>query len=326
MKIVIPDDYQDAVRRLDCFSKLSAYEVTIYNDAVKDIPTLAERFREAEALVLIRERTAITSDLLDRLPNLKFISQTGRGTPHIDLEACTRHSVVVSSGGGSPQSTAELTWGLVLAAMRHIPQEVATLKQGQWQATPMLGLALRGRTLGIYGYGRIGSVVAGYGRAFGMNALVFGREGSISRAHAAGFQTASTKEELFQQSDVLCLHLKLTSETRGIVTAADLALMKPTALLVNTCRAEVIAPGALYEALQQGHPGMAAVDVYETEPLTAEPRYPLLTLPNAICTPHLGYVEKDGYELYFSAAFDLINAYANGHPANVLNPELISET
>ena len=305
MRIVIPDDYQDAVRTLDCFQKLAGHQVTIYHDSVKDIETLAARFHDADALVLIRERTAITEPLLARLPHLKLISQTGRGIPHIDLAACARHGVTVITGGGSPYATAELTWGLVLAAMRHIPQEVAHLKAGQWQTT--IGLGLHRRTLGIFGYGNIGRLVASYGRAFGMNVLIWGREGSRSRAHADGFATAANQEDLFQRADVLCLHLKLNAETRGIVTASHLALMKPSALLVNTSRAELIVHGTLEEALRLGRPGLAAVDVYENEPTTASP---LLQMQNVVCTPHLGYVERDSYESYFATAFDQLLAFA----------------
>jgi len=308
MRIVIPDDYQDAVRGLDCFAKLTGHDVTIYNDTVKDIETLAERFRNADALVLIRERTAITESLLTRLPNLKLISQTGKGTAHIDLDACKRHGVAVAVGTGSPYAPAELTWALVLAAMRRIPQEVMGMENGRWQTT--LGIGLRGRTLGVYGYGKIGSLVAGYGRAFQMNVLVWGREGSLERAQADGFEIAASKDALFAQSDVLSLHIKLAKETRGIVTAADLALMKPSALLVNTSRAELIESGALENALKAGRPGYAAVDVYESEPVTD---HPLLHMENVICTPHLGYVEKDSYELYFGSAFDNVLAFAAGN-------------
>jgi D-3-phosphoglycerate dehydrogenase / 2-oxoglutarate reductase len=318
MKIVIPDDYQDAVRSLDCFATLSGHEVTIYNDTVKDDDSLVKRFAEADVLVLIRERTAISEALLERLPKLRLISQTGRGTPHIDLEACTRHGVAVAVGGGSPQAPAELTWALVLAAMRHIPREVARFKEGTWQTT--LGTGLRGRTLGIYGYGRIGSVVAGYGQAFGMRVLVWGREGSLRRASEAGFETAASKDDLFEQSDVLSLHLKLSAETRGILTPDDLAKMKQTSLLVNTSRAELIEPGALEVALKAGRPGFATVDVYEEEPVKD---HPLLHLDNAICTPHLGYVEKDSYEMYFGAAFDEILAFEAGNPEHIINPEAL---
>ncbi len=316
MKIVIPDDYQDAVRGLDCWPLLRDHEVTVYHDTVKDADALAERFRAAEALVLIRERTAITADLLARLPRLRLISQTGSGVSHIDLAACARQGVAVAAGGGAPVAPAELTWGLVLAAMRHLPQEIARLRAGGWQAS--LGRGLRGRTLGIFGYGKIGSLVAGYGRAFEMPVLVWGREGSLERAAAAGFATAASKEALFEQADVLCLHIKLNAETRGIVTGDDLARMKPTALLVNTSRAELIETGALEQTLRAGRPGWAAVDVYESEPLAD---HPLLHLENAICTPHLGYVEKDTYERYFGSAFEQVLAFAAGTPINLITPQ-----
>ena len=303
MHVVIPDDYQDAVRYLDCFSKLRGHEVTIYNDTVKEVDALAERFRDADALVLIRERTAIDDELLSRLPKLKLISQTGRGTAHIDVDACKRRGVEVAVGTGSPYAPAELTWALVLAAMRRIPQEVAHLRTGGWQH--LLGTTLRGRILGIYGYGKIGSIVAGYGRAFGMRVLVWGREGSQTRARKDGYEVGP----IFTESDVLSLHLRLTEETHGIVTAADLARMKPDALLVNTSRAELIEPGALEAALRAGRPGYAAVDVYEEEPILGA-QHPLLSMDNAVCTPHLGYVEKDSYELYFGQAFDNVIAFA----------------
>lgn len=318
MRIVIPDDYQDAVSSLDSFRKLAGHQVTVYHDSVKDIDQLAERFQDAEALVLIRERTAISETLLDRLPQLRFISQTGKGASHIDLDACTRHGIVVAGGGGTPYTTAELTWGLILAATRHIPYEVQRLKSGHWQST--LGVGLRGRALGIFGYGKIGSLVAGYGRAFGMQVLVWGREGSLARAQADGFATAPGQEALFRQADVLTLHIRLTPETRGIVTAADLALMKPSALLVNTSRADLIETGALEAALRAGRPGMAAVDVYESEPVMD---HPLLHMDNVLCTPHIGFVEKDGYESFFSAAFDNLLAFAAGKPTNLLNPEVL---
>ncbi len=319
MKIVIPDDYQGAVRTLECFSKLDGHEVTIYNDSVTDVDVLAERFREAEALVLIRERTAVGEALLDRLPRLKVIAQTGRGMPHIDLAACTRHGVLVTSGGGSATATAELTWALVLAASRHIPQEVASMKAGRWQSR--LGVGLSGRTLGIFGYGKIGSVVAGYGRAFDMKVVVWGREGSLTRAQADGYETVGSQAELFERADVLSLHVKLTKETRGIVRAGDLARMKPAALLVNTSRADLIEAGALEAALKAGRPGWAAVDVYESEPVVD---HPLLHLENALCTPHLGYVEKDSYELYFGSAFDHLLAFIAGQPVDVANPEVLN--
>lgn len=318
MRIVIPDDYQDAVRGLDCYRKLAGHEVTVYHDTLTDVDQLAARFQQAEALVLIRERTVISAALLAKLPNLKVIAQTGRGMPHIDLPACTRHGVLVTSGIGSSYATAELTWALVLAALRHIPAEVAGLKAGHWQSR--LGTGLYGRTLCIFGYGRIGTLVAGYGRVFGMKVLVWGREGSLARAAADGFATAASQRALFEQADVLSLHLKLSKETTGIVSAADLAAMQPTSLLVNTSRAALIEPGALAAALRAGRPGQAAVDVYEQEPVVD---HPLLHLENVICTPHIGYVEKDSYELYFASAFDNLLAFINGHPVDVANPDVL---
>lgn len=315
MHIVIPDDYQDAVRRLDCFAKLRAHEVTVFHDTVKDRSTLEQRFRDADALVLIRERTAIDDELLSQLPRLKLISQTGKGTSHIDVEACTRRGVSVAVGTGSPYAPAELTWALVLAAMRRVPQESSHLRGGGWQHR--LGTTVRGRTLGVFGYGKIGSLVAGYGRAFGMNVLVWGREGSQSRARRDDYDIAESQRVLFAESDVLSLHVRLDDATRGIVTAADLACMKPDALIVNTSRAELIERGALEAALHAGRPGFAAVDVYEEEPILGA-QHPLLAMDNVVCTPHLGYVEKDSYELYFGQAFDNVLAFAEGKATNLV--------
>jgi D-3-phosphoglycerate dehydrogenase / 2-oxoglutarate reductase len=316
MRIVIPDDYQNAVRGLACFAKLAGHSVTVYTDTVKEIDALAERFQEADALVLIRERTRIGEALLEKLPRLKLISQTGKGTAHIDLAACARRGVVVTAGTGSPYAPAELTWALVLAALRHIPYETDRLRAGHWQST--MGTGLRGRTLGIWGYGKIGTLVARYARAFEMDVRVWGREGSLSRARSDGYALAPGREELFERSDVLSLHLKLSAETRGIVTAADLARMRPDALLVNTSRAELIAPGALEAGLKAGRPGFAAVDVYEEEPVLGA-AHPLLALENTVCTPHLGYVEKDSYESYFGQAFDQVAAFAEGRPVNAIS-------
>ena len=316
MNIVIPDDYQDAVRRLDCFAKLRGHDVTVFNDTVKDLATLEQRFRDADALVLIRERTAIGDELLSRLPRLRLISQTGKGASHIDVEACTRRGVGVAVGTGSPYAPAELTWALVLAAMRRVPQEWAHLRGGGWQH--VLGTTVRGRTLGIFGYGKIGSLVAGYGRAFGMNVLVWGREGSQTRARRDDLDVAESQRALFAESDVLSLHVRLDDSTRGIVTAADLARMKQEALIVNTSRAELIESGALEAALRAGRPGYAAVDVYEEEPILGA-QHPLLAMDNALCTPHLGYVEKDSYELYFGQAFDNVVAFAEGKATNLIN-------
>lgn len=321
MKIAILDDYQNVVPALACFSRLAGHSVKVWNDHTKEVGKLASRLRDAEALVLIRERTPIPAALVVKLPRLKIISQNGP-CPHIDVDACTRHGVIVSSGQGSRPSygTAELTWGLMICAMRRIPQEVAALKAGRWQSS--IGSALRGRTLGVYGYGKIGAVVAGYGRAFGMKVLIWGRETTLAGARADGVSAAASRQEFFEQCDVVTLHMRLTDETRGIVAADDLARMKPTALLVNTSRAGLIAPGALERALRAGRPGLAAVDVYEKEPVLRG-RHPLLKMDNVVCTPHLGYVERDGYEILFGNAFEQVLAYLAGKPINVLNPAVL---
>ena len=323
MKISLLDDYHDTVRTLQCFSKLAGHDVTIWNDHVQDTDTLAERLGDTEVLVLIRERTKIRAPLLERLHNLKLISQRSV-YPHIDIDACTRLGVVVSSSQhlGTPSyAAAELTWGLVLAAMRQIPQQMAALQAGKWQVG--VGSTLRGKTLGVYGYGRIGSVVAGYGRAFGMNVSVWARAAALARARDDGYSAAPSKEAFFEQCDVISLHMRLVDATRGIVTAADLARMKPTALLVNTSRAPLIAPGALVNALRAGRPGLAAVDVYEEEPVL-DPAHPLLTMNNVVCTPHLGYVSRDEYEIQFADIFEQIIAYAAGSPINVVNPQVLA--
>jgi len=323
MNITILDDYQDTIRTLACYGKVAGHRVTIWNDHTKDVDALAARLKDTEALVLIRERTPIRGPLLERLDTLKLISQAGV-FPHIDVEACTRRGVLVCShtGPGRPSyATAELTWGLVIAAFRRIPQEMAALKAGKWQAYP-IGIGLRGKTLGIYGYGKIGAVVAGYGKAFGMNVIAWGRDASINKARADGFTAAASKEALFAESDVVSLHLRLIAETRGLVTAADLARMKPTALFVNTSRAGLVAPGALEAGLRAGRPGMAAVDVYEEEPVLGG-RHPLLAMDNVICAPHLGYVERDGLEHMFASIFDQILGFASGKPINVQNPDAL---
>lgn len=325
MKVSILDDYFDTLRTLPCFRKLDGFEVEIWNDHVDDVDTLAQRLRETDALVLIRERTPIASALLDQLPKLKLISQRSV-YPHIDIEACTRLGIIVSSDmhSGTPSyAAAELTWGLILAAMRQIPQQIAALKSGIWQTG--VGRTLRGLTLGIYGYGRIGETVAGYGRAFGMNVLVWAREASRDRAHAGGYRTASSKEAFFEETDVVSLHLRLVPATRGIVTASDLSRMKPDALLVNTSRAGLIEPGALVRALQQGRPGMAAVDVFEQEPVH-DVHQPLLTMNNVVCTPHIGYVTREEYEIQFADIFDQIVAFSAGNPLNVVNPAVLGSS
>lgn len=321
MKIVIPDDYQDAVRGLSCFAKLAGHDVRIYNDTVRQEDTLVERLAEAEALVLIRERTRITGSLLARLPRLRLISQIAKAGGHIDLEACTRHGVAVAAGYGSPHSTVELTWGLILASMRHIPLENRRLREGRWQTT--LGTGLRGRTLGVFGYGNIGGQVAQIGRAFGMDILAHGREGSLARAAAEGVPGEPSRQTFFSRCDVVTLHLRLVPATRGLVRADDLTCMKETALFVNASRAELVEPGALLAALRAGRPGYAAVDAYEEEPVL-DGAHPLLGLDNVVCTPHLGYVEKDTYELYFGVAFDNLNAFVAGSPKNIVNPEMLN--
>lgn len=323
MKIAILDDYFDTLRTLPCFAKLAGHDVTIWNDHVQDSGVLAERLRDTEVLVLIRERTTIRAALLERLPRLRLISQRSVW-PHIDVDTCTRLGIIVSSDthAGTPSyATAELTWGLVLSAMRHIPQQVAALQAGIWQTGVFH--SLRGKTLGIYGFGRIGKEVANYGRTFGMNVQFWARERSRANAVAAGWHVPVSKAEFFSTSDVLTLHMRLVDATRGIVTIADLAAMKPTSLIVNTSRAGLIAPGALVSGLRAGRPGMAAVDVFEDEPLR-DPKHPLLSMPNVVATPHIGYVTREEYDLQFTDVFDQIAAYAAGAPANVVNPAVLS--
>jgi D-3-phosphoglycerate dehydrogenase len=322
MKIHILDDIFDTLRGLPSFAMLAGHDVTVWNDHVQDDDVLAARLAAADVLVLIRERTQIRAPLIARLPNLRLISQRSV-FPHIDVAACTEHGVVVSSNlhADTPSyAAAELTWALVLAAARRIPEQVRALHEGRWQAG--VGHTLRGKLLGIHGYGRIGSTVAGYGRAFGMPVLVWSSEASRSRAAADGYRVAASQDELYGESDVLSLHLRLVPATRGLVTAAHLALMKPTATLVNTSRAGLIAPGALVRALRAGRPGMAAVDVFEKEPLL-DPNEPLLSLPNALCTPHIGYVTAEEYDLQFSDIYAQILAFAAGRPLHVVNPEVL---
>ena len=319
LKITILDDTFDTLRTLACFRRLDGHEVEVWNDHAQDTDVLAGRLKDTEALVLIRERTRIEAPLLDRVDTLRLISLRS-AYPHIDIAACTRRGVIVSSNqhAGTPSyAAAELTWGLMLAAMRQIPQQMRSLQAGHWQMG--VGNTLRGRTLGIHGYGRIGSTVAGYGRAFGMKVVVWGREEALARAKAEGYDVAPSRDVFYERCDVVSLHLRLVPETRGIVTAADLARMKPTALLVNTSRAHLIEPGALVRALRAGRPGMAAVDVHDEEPLR-DRHHPLLTMDHVVCTPHIGYVTRDEYEIQFGDVFDQVAAYAEGRPINVVNP------
>ncbi len=327
MKVAILDDYQDCVRHLDCFSLLDGHEVRIFNNSARGTGQLAVRLAEFDALVLIRERTRLPAPLLGKLPRLKLISQTGKVSGHIDVAAATQRGIAIVEGVGDPTAPAELTWALIMAASRKIPQYAANLRDGLWQTAsinPELntpGRVLKGRTLAIWGYGRIGRLVAGYGKAFGMRVLVWGSDASRAAAADHGFEAAPSRERFFEEADVLTLHLRLSDATRDLVTADDLARMKPDALFVNTSRAELVAAGALEEALRRGRPGFAALDVFDSEPLPANA--PLLRIPTVLATPHLGYVEKDSYELYFRAAFQNIVDFANGTPKHVLNPEAL---
>ena len=331
MNIIILDDYQDVVRKLRCASRLDSYNAKVFTNTVKGIGQLSVRLKDADILVLIRERTHFPRLLLEKLPRLKLISQTGRAGSHIDVETCTRLGISVAEGQGSPVAPAELTWALIMATMRRIPHYVSHLKHGAWQQSGLktaampanfgIGQVLRGRTLGLWGYGRIGQIVAGYGRAFGMQVIVWGSDSSRALASSHGFSAAPSREAFFESSDVLSLHLRLHDDTRGMVKLEDLQRMPPTAVFVNTSRAELLEDNALVSALNRGRPGMAAVDVFESEPILQG--HPLLRLENAVCTPHIGYVEQDSYEMYFSAAFDNVVNYILGKPTNIINPEAL---
>ncbi|WP_162426126.1 D-2-hydroxyacid dehydrogenase family protein [Pontibacter pudoricolor] len=320
MHIIIPDDYQNVVHTLSCIELLKDHQVTIYNDTLNDTEALAERFKTADVLVLTRERTAITEDLISQLSNLKLISQTGKISNHLDLAACTRYNIAVAEGVGSPVAPAELAWLLIMNVVRQVPQAIEGMKAGLWQTN--IGSTINGKLIGIWGYGKIGKRIAGYAKAFGAEVIVWGSESSRTQAKQDGFLAAASKAEFFTEADVVTLHLRLTDSTKSIVKPEDLAMMKKDAVVVNTSRAELIEEGALLDALQHGRPGFAALDVYESEPIY-DKDYPLLQLPNVICTPHLGYVEKNGYELYFRKAFENIIAFANGTPANIANPEVL---
>ena len=331
MNIIILDDYQDAVRKLRCAARLEPYAAKVHTNTVKGSGQLAVRLRDAEVLVLIRERTHFPRQLLEKLPKLRLIVQTGPVGAHIDVAACTRLGIAVAEGIGDPVAPAELTWALIMAAMRRLPQYIGNLKHGAWQQSGLraasmppnfgLGMVLKGRTLGIWGFGRIGRLVAGYGRAFGMQVQVWGSEDSQARARAEGYAIADGRDALFEHSDVLSLHLRLGEATRSIVGLDDLSRMKPTALFVNTSRAELLADGVLVSALNKGRPGLAAVDVFESEPILQG--HPLLRLENAVCTPHIGFVEADSYERYFSAAFDNVVHFIEGRPTNIVNPDAL---
>lgn len=323
MKIAIIDDYQDAFRSLECARRLAGHELMVFTDTEKDPAQLAVRLQDAEVVVLTQQRSRMPRAVIEKLPKLRLLSQTGHNVYHIDIGACTEHGVVVSAGGrGNPNPTAELAWGLILAALRRIPQEAQRMKNGLWQGS--IGTGLAGKTLGIYAYGRIGSLVANVGKAFGMRVWCWGREGSTAKAKAAGFEVAPSREAFFAESDVISIHLPLNDGTRGIVTLDDLGRMKKSALIVNTSRAPIIARDALATALKAGRPGRAAVDVYEDEPVTGG-NHPLIAMDNVVCTPHLGYVEESTYESYYGTAVEQILAFAAGQPINVANPEVLSK-
>lgn len=329
MKIAVLHDYPDAFRRSAAYSRLSGHEVAIHTGTEKDPERIAEIIGDCEAAVFTQQRVPFPRAAAEKVRALKFISQTGRNVYHIDIPACTERGIAISVGGvsGPPgqtarnfASTVELTWGLIIASMRHLPYEVERLKAGHWQST--LGERLYGNTLGVYAYGHIGESVAKIGHAFGMRVLCWGREGSTAKARADGFEVASSREAFFESCDVISLHLAANKDTYGIVTAADLARMKSTSLLVNTSRAPIVAAGALVEALKRGRPGYAAIDVYEEEPVTGA-RHPLLALPNALCTPHLGYNDREGFERFYETAVNQLLAYDEGKPINVINPEAL---
>jgi D-3-phosphoglycerate dehydrogenase / 2-oxoglutarate reductase len=328
MNIVILDDYQDVVRKLQCATKLDAYQAKVYTNTVKGIGQLSVRLKDADIVILNRDRTQITRALVDKLPKLKLISQTGNASLHVDVQACTERGVAVAESTGSPFAPAELTWALIMAATRRLPHYISNLKHGIWQQSGLrlgsmptnfsIGSLLLGKTLGIWGYGKIGQLVASYGKAFGMRVLIWGSENSRNKAVADGYQSAGSREEFFSQSDVLTLHLKLTDSNKACVTAGDLALMKNTSLLVNTARAELLEPDALIASLNRGRPGMAAIDVFESEPILQG--HALLRLENCICTPHIGYVEQNSYEMYFGGAFENVINFIKGTPTNIINP------
>ena len=328
MNIVILDDYQDVVRKLHCAERLDAHSAKVYTNTVKGIGQLSVRLKDADIIVLVRERSHMTRQLIEKLPRLKMISQTGKIGDHVDIAACTERGIAIAEGVGSPVAPAELTWALILAATRRLPQYIANLKHGAWQQAGLksasmpanfgIGSVLRGKTLGIWGYGRIGQIVAGYGRAFGMNVRIWGSESSRAQALSDGYQAAVTQQDFFEKCDVVSLHLRLTAQTQGLITLETLSCMKPTSLLVNTSRAELIEPDALLAGLNRGRPGMAAIDVFESEPILQG--HALLRLENCICTPHIGYVEQDSYELYFGSAFDNVVNFMRGTPTNIVNP------
>lgn len=324
MKIAILDDYQNAVKDLDCYALLNNLDTTVYTDIPASLDELVSRLVDKDAVVLIRERTQFSAELLARLPKLKLISQTGKISNHIHLDSCNAQGVAVAEGIGSPIAPAELCWSLILASSRHLVPYATNFQQGDWQNSGSLGLGrtVHQLTMGIWGYGKIGQRIARYAKAFDMKVLVWGSQASRDRATADGFEAASSKQTFFAEADVLSLHLRLSSQTEACVTFDDLQLMKKDALIVNTSRSQLIETNALVRSMQAGRPGFAAVDVYDEEPATPE-QESLLTMPNVLCAPHLGYVEKNNYELYFNIAFENVVNYFNGQPQNIANLEVL---
>ncbi len=320
MTITILDDYQNIIKDLKCFALIKNQDVQIINKTEKDVKVLAEKLKDTNILVLTRERTEVNAALLALLPNLKLISQTGKISNHLNLADCTKHKVAVAEGIGSPIAPAELTWALLMNTVRQIPQAIEGMKNGQWQIN--IGSTIHGKTIGIYGYGKIGQKMAQYAKVFGAKVLVWGSETSREKAFADGFEKAETKEMFFKTPDIITLHLRLNEKTIGIVKEADLLCMKENSVLINTARAELIEKGKLLNCLKKGRPAYAGLDVYEEEPVY-DKNFEFLKLPNVICTPHLGYVEQNGYELYFAKAFENAMNFINGNPTNIANPEVL---
>ena len=320
-RVLVPDDYGGRVRDLDCVRRYPQLELDFVAGPAVDRRDFSARLATADALILIRERSYIDAALLDAAPRLKIVSQLGKVRRNLSIDDCTQRGIAVAEGPTVSHGTAELTWALVLASRRCVPQEAAALREGRWQTT--MGWMLRGQTLGIWGYGRVGRIIAGYAAAFGMRVLVWGREPSLAGAKADGFATAASRDALFAEADVVSIHVRLTPETAGSITAADLARMKPSALFVNTARAELVAPGALARALADGRPGYAVVDVFETEPVGTR-EHPLLRMSNVICMPHMGYVNWQEYEILFGDALESVAKFFAGAPANIANPEALA--
>ncbi len=322
MKITILDDYQNAIETLQCYGILKGQNVEILHETEKDPCRLASHIADTEILILTRERTEITDGLLSKLPNLKLISQTGKISNHLNLNACTRHHVAVAEGVGSPIAPAELAWALLMNTVRQIPQAIEGMKSGNWQIN--IGTTIYGKTIGIWGYGKIGQKIAQYAKVFGAKIIVWGSENSRKKAVEDGYEQSETKEHFFKNADIITLHLRLTDKTHGIVNKTDLLSMKENSVLINTARAELIEKGGLQNVLKSGKNIFIGVDVYENEPIY-DKNFELLKMKNVVCTPHLGYVEKNGYELYFGKAFENVINFINGNPSNIANPEALNK-